>query len=132
MYDTAGAGEPVSGSGSPATAHATALTWIRLAPSSALTVGEAVQVDVDGDLVALFHTLDGMHAVSGFCLHAGGPLAEGEVSAGVVTCPWHSWRYDLRTGQRIDRPGGRLATYPVRVSDGSIWLALPGRKGNPQ
>ncbi len=36
-----------------------------------------------------------------FCPHLEGPLFEGSVGSGAVTCPWHCWRYDLRSGVRL-------------------------------
>ncbi len=36
-----------------------------------------------------------------FCPHLEGPLFEGTLSGATVTCPWHQWRFDLRSGQRI-------------------------------
>lgn len=96
--------------------------WFRLAPLSALPRGQAVQVDLDGRTVALFHTEDGLRAVGGICPHAGGPLSDGDVDGGTVTCPWHRWRYDLRTGERRDRRGQPVDVHPTRVVDDWIWL----------
>ncbi len=36
-----------------------------------------------------------------FCPHLEGPLFEGTLAGATVTCPWHQWRFDLRSGQRI-------------------------------
>ena len=99
--------------------------WLRLAPLAALRPGEAVEVHVDGELIALFHTSDGLRAVSGTCPHAGGPLADGDFDEAAVTCPWHRWSYDLRTGERRDRKGQPLDVHQTRVIDDWIWLAAP-------
>lgn len=45
--------------------------------------------------------------VQAFCPHMDGPLFEGTVSGGAIICPWHLWRYDLRSGKRTD-PAGLL------------------------
>jgi nitrite reductase/ring-hydroxylating ferredoxin subunit len=47
---------------------------------------------VEGDLLC----------VQAFCPHMDGPLFQGTLSGTSVTCPWHAWRYDLRTCKRID------------------------------
>ncbi len=39
--------------------------------------------------------------IQAFCPHLEGPLFEGSVADGAVTCPWHTWRFDLRSGRRI-------------------------------
>lgn len=80
--------------------------------------GLAVAVfDLDGDLVALDDR----------CLHRGGSLSAGYVRGGVVTCPEHWWRYDLRTGGRLGAPEMHLRRYPVeRIDDDTILIGFPG------
>jgi nitrite reductase (NADH) small subunit len=103
---------------------------VRLAPASALPPGQQVEVDVDGEIVALFRTGDAeLYAVAGECLHMAGRLAEGPVADCVVTCPLHQWRYDLRTGRRVDRVGSFLQTYDAWIDDG--WIMLGGARPTP-
>ena len=79
-----------------------------------------------GTLPVLIAMVDGQpRAVSDACLHKGVSLAGGLCRDGVVTCPSHWWRYDLRDGQLEGSPGVHLATYPCRVVDGTIEVALP-------
>jgi nitrite reductase/ring-hydroxylating ferredoxin subunit len=66
-----------------------------------LPAGQSRQVTVKGRWVALFN-LDGtFHAIDGICLHRGGPLAEGQLTKCVVTCPWHGWQFDVTTGALV-------------------------------
>jgi len=64
------------------------------------------QAYVDGRLPARRReiTLDGVRcAFATTCPHLGGPLDDAAVDAtGVVTCPWHGYRFDVRTGRRVD------------------------------
>src|SRR5215813_1562579 len=99
--------------------------WVRLAPESALARGRSVCVEVDGDLVAVFHTASGYYGLADACLHMGGPLSEGELEPAAVTCPWHGWRYSLSSGERVDRRGQTTMAYPVEVRDGWLWLGPP-------
>jgi nitrite reductase/ring-hydroxylating ferredoxin subunit len=46
--------------------------------------------------------------VQAFCPHLEGPLFQGTLAAGTVVCPWHFWRFDLRSGQRVGPFGTRL------------------------
>ncbi len=64
-------------------------------------------VEVDGALLA--------HAAT--CPHALGPLDDGEIESGLVRCPWHGYRFDLRSGACRDRPGLRLPRAPRVVVD---------------
>lgn len=103
--------------------------WIRLAPAHQLPPGHAACADVDGRAIAIFHTGEGFCAVDNDCLHMSGPLCEGAVDGTVVTCPWHGWRYDLRTGERVDHRGSSLPVHAVEVQGGWIVLADPARVG---
>ena len=69
-----------------------------------------------------------------FCPHLEGPLFQGTLSGATITCPWHQWRYDLRTGRRLDAarpPFGRDAR-PIRVfsvertASGTLLVRPPG------
>jgi nitrite reductase/ring-hydroxylating ferredoxin subunit len=106
----------------------TGASWLRIAPAAELPDGSAARLDLDGEPIAIFRDADELFALDAECLHMGGPLEEGEVEAGVVVCPWHGWRYDLCSGERLDRVGSPLRTFSVRVRDG--WIELnpkPGR-----
>ena len=81
-------------------------------------------------------------AVSNVCRHQFGKLGRGRVTGGCLECPWHRARYDVRSGEMIEGPKGRvfgfkpysstvravangalrLKTHPVTVRDGAIWL----------
>ncbi|MGH8971620.1 MAG: Rieske (2Fe-2S) protein [Acidimicrobiia bacterium] len=98
-----------------------AVTAVEAMPEGAVVArwagptGEVAVFNVDGELCA----------VDGACPHRGGPLADGMVRDGVVTCPRHWFRFDLRTGEHVGDPGLRLRRYPVRVVDGVVEVLLP-------
>ncbi len=74
--------------------------------------------------IALFSTPDGVFACNNWCPHEGYPLREGTLSQGcVLTCNWHNWKFDLKTGANLDRGEG-LRTYPVQLRDGGVWLDM--------
>jgi len=56
----------------------------------------------------------------------GNPIDDGAVSGGSVTCPWHGWRYDLRTGDLLTMFGRRpgLRAYPVEVKDDQVLVEV--------
>jgi nitrite reductase (NADH) small subunit len=79
----------------------------------------------DGRSYAVF-TVDGeLHVTDGACPHNGGPLAEGLVRDGVVTCPWHWYSYELATGRCRTAAGYELRRYPVVLVDGRPHAAIP-------
>jgi len=72
--------------------------------------------DVDGEL----------QVTAAACPHQGGPLARGMVRDGVVTCPWHWYRFELDSGQCLTATGYRLRKYPVISRGGRSYAELPG------
>jgi nitrite reductase/ring-hydroxylating ferredoxin subunit len=71
-------------------------------------------VELEGELV--------VHATR--CPHWLGPLDRAPVEGGVVTCPWHGWRFDVRTGLRVDGRPGRLARPPRIELDAASGVRL--------
>lgn len=85
-----------------------------------LPTGEGRVVEIDGREVALFNVDGAIYAVENTCCHRGGPLGEGELDGSTVTCPWHLWQFDVKTGECQNSPGDRVRTYDVVVEDGVI------------
>ncbi len=93
-----------------------------VAKLSAIASGSSCQVEIDGERVAL-HNVDGeIFATSGSCPHQGGPLAEGDIEAGILTCPWHGWRFDIKTGECLTAPGERIACHKVKAEGDDIYV----------
>jgi nitrite reductase/ring-hydroxylating ferredoxin subunit len=77
---------------------------------------------VAGRVVAVFRLGDDVVAIDGICPHAGGPLAQGMVAHDLVTCPWHGWQYDLRSGQHRLNPRICVETFRATVEDGKVYV----------
>jgi nitrite reductase/ring-hydroxylating ferredoxin subunit len=97
------------------------------------TVSEMAESTVKAIVVhdkpmALARVAGQFYAINGVCPHRGGPLAEGALNGCVLTCPWHGWTFDVRTGLP-DHPGGHtVSAYEVRVEGEDIlvgWLKRP-------
>lgn len=102
--------------------------WVAVAPVERLPPGATLSAPAGDAEVAVFNVDGELRAVEGRCLHRGGRLADGLVADGVVTCPLHWWRYDLRTGERLGAPELRLSCYPVRVSAGRVEVLVPAAR----
>lgn len=88
--------------------------------------GETLRVDVDGTIVTVVRIEGAVYAFQEFCTHRQGPLSEGKFEGCEVICPWHSSRFDVRTGAVTGGPAKiDLRTFRVDVRDGRIWLHPP-------
>ncbi|UOM33246.1 nitrite reductase small subunit NirD [Acuticoccus sp. I52.16.1] len=86
-------------------------------------------VTTPGGRIGVFRTADDqIFAIDNRCPHKGGPLSEGIVHGTSVTCPLHSTVISLATGQVEGPDGGGVATIPVEVVDGEIFLRLAVRE----
>ena len=78
----------------------------------------------DGN-IALFRTSeDHVFAVLDRCPHKGGPLSQGIVFGERVACPLHNWSIELGSGQAVAPDTGCARTFPVRVEQGVVYVAL--------
>jgi nitrite reductase (NADH) small subunit len=78
-----------------------------------------------GRSFAVFVAGDSLVVTDGACPHNGGPLAEGLVRDGVVTCPWHWYAYELATGRCRTAAGYELRRYPVEEVEGRLYASIP-------
>jgi nitrite reductase/ring-hydroxylating ferredoxin subunit len=74
--------------------------------------------------VALARIGDDFYALTNECAHLKGPIGEGRLEDCVVSCPWHGWQYDVRTGKNEFDLAIEIATYEVRVEDGDVQIAV--------
>src|SRR5262247_2946244 len=99
-----------------------AMTWISAVPVEKLRRDGKLVAKLGGKQIALFAAGDAILACNNRCPHEGYPLREGTLDGGcVLTCNWHGWKFDLRTGDNLLR-GDRLRTYPTRIADGAVWV----------
>ena len=103
-------------------------TWTPVLAEAQLEDGATRKVEVAGRAVLLYREGARVFAMENTCTHAGGPLDEGEVRGGVVTCPWHGSQFRLADGSVCRGP----ATYPqlrlqARVQKGQV--EVRGRQG---
>lgn len=87
----------------------------------------------EGERIAVFRQGREVYAISNVCRHQGGPLGEGRIVDGCVTCPWHGFQYRLEDGRAPEPFTERLATYPTRIREGRVEVrATPDAPGTRQ
>ena len=111
--------------------------FVKVAALSELPPGAMRAVEVKGRRVLLVN-LDGeVHALDAHCPHRTGPLDEGDLWNGTIECPWHHYRYDVRTGENLypknvypaelthlKRELRPVRHYPVRMEGDQIWVEI--------
>ena len=87
---------------------------------------------VNGTIIAVYFVDGDYSAINDFCPHMGASLADGHVEEGEVTCPWHAWRFSVKDGSWCDNPNVKTDSYPVRILDGEVQVAVPEKRETPQ
>jgi nitrite reductase/ring-hydroxylating ferredoxin subunit len=95
--------------------------WTPAIAEAELAEGSTTCADVAGVPVLIARQGGRLHALANRCNHRGGPLHEGELGDGCVTCPWHGSRFALEDGA-VDRgpASSPQPVYATRVRDGRI------------
>jgi nitrite reductase (NADH) small subunit len=105
------------------------MSWVQITTTEQIPLREGRCVDLgSGREIALFNLGDKICAIDNACPHKNGPLADGIVGGTTVTCPLHNWRISLESGAVLkpgEGEGMRVATYPVEVRAGVVWIDLP-------
>lgn len=85
--------------------------------------------DTPAGPVAVFRVAGRLHAIADRCPHAGAALSAGEADDGVLTCPGHGSRFDIRTGERLRGPADTdVAVFSLAETGGQICLLLRGQE----
>jgi methionine sulfoxide reductase heme-binding subunit len=110
--------------------------WLDAGALDALPVDRArALVGPSGERIALIRSKGAVSALHGVCAHQGGPLDEGRVIDGCLTCPWHGWQYRPSDGCSPPPFTEQLPTYRVRLVGGRVLVdpraAEPGHAPAP-
>lgn len=98
--------------------------FVRVAGSGDVTPGSGIVAEVKGQSIAVFNVDGTFYAIDNTCAHRGGPLGEGEVEEHTVTCPWHAWQYNIKTGTSLNNPSISVKTYQVKVEGSDVKVLL--------
>jgi 3-phenylpropionate/trans-cinnamate dioxygenase ferredoxin component len=108
------------------------MEFVKTARIADIPPGSVLRVEHGGDAI-LVANLDGsLYAISDTCTHRGGTLSQGTIKDGIVTCPRHGSRFDVRTGKNMLGPKVLLVrgktddvkSYPVKVEGDDILVGV--------
>jgi nitrite reductase (NADH) small subunit len=101
--------------------------WVRIGELNDIPVRGSRKLNIGPTRIAIFRTSDDqIYALEDACPHKKGPLSEGIVHDGCVTCPLHNWVISLENGQAQGADEGVTKTFPIKVQDQSILINLSG------
>lgn len=120
--------------------------WVKIADTADMVPGTGFEGEIDGETISLFE-IDGTYHALGACTHEQGPLSQGIINDGTVSCPWHGATFDIRTGACLQGPiacrvDGSVhsrdsiemaehlpacATYEVNVDNGRVYIKVKAK-----
>ena len=100
----------------------TQASFVRAGSLAQIPEGKSMTVNIEGHVIALFHTAEGIFAVDNRCPHMGFPLDRGTVKDCILTCHWHHARFDLHSGGAFDQWADDVRAFPVKVADGEVFV----------
>ena len=110
------------------------MAFVKLAQTSEVAPGGMKKVVHDGQEILLANVGGTLYAIRERCTHMGGHLSQGTLRDGIVTCPRHGSRFDVRTGQAVNGPTilflqldtKDIRTYPVRIEGDDVLVEVGG------
>jgi methionine sulfoxide reductase heme-binding subunit len=90
--------------------------------SNELEEGRAKIFCIDEERIAVYRHENKVYAIHNVCKHQGGPLGEGKIIDGCITCPWHGYQYLPQNGQSPPPFKEQVSTYDLRAIAGELWL----------
>ena len=111
--------------------------FVKVAAVSEIPPGSLRAVEANGRRLLLVNADGDIHALDARCPHRGGPLEQGELWEGMIECPWHHYRYDVRTGKNLypcnvypsdlallQRDLRPVRRYTVQIIEDQIWVEV--------
>lgn len=122
-----------AGSGARRAAAAEA-GWLEVGPAAEIADSHALVIaPPGGERIAVFRSGNAIAAVSNVCRHQGGPLGEGRIVDGCITCPWHGFQYRMEDGRAPAPFTEKIATYRTKIERGIVYVhPTPNPPGTPQ
>ncbi len=96
--------------------------WVFVGKVEEIASDRAKMVNVNGERIAVFKYDGKLSAVHNVCKHQQGPLGEGKIVDGCITCPWHGYQYQPHDGCSLAPFTEKLATYALKVLGNKVWV----------
>lgn len=118
---------------------------VRIKPAAEFEEGERQIIEVGGTSIGVIKNNGEYYAIQNQCAHSGGPLCKGQIRPQLIgefvgsgeriekslsedspriSCPWHGWSYDLKSGEHLGQSDISIPTYEVKVVDGVVFVEV--------
>lgn len=101
------------------------MPFLKVGTLAQLPPDSVMEVMVGDQPYAVCHAGGAIRALSGVCIHRGGPLGQGQIHDGFVVCPYHLWEFDCTTGEYDYDATKRVPTFEVKVEGEDIYIQVP-------
>ena len=98
--------------------------YIKVLKCDDLEIGKSAIIEVGDKEIALFNYKGDYYAIDNVCPHRGAPLGEGRIEEGILICPNHEWRFELKSGWCPQNPELSTEVYPIKVHEDKIYVRL--------
>ncbi|GMN05799.1 hypothetical protein MTsPCn5_11880 [Croceitalea sp. MTPC5] len=96
--------------------------WLEVCTTGEIEESRAKIFTVEGERIAVFKNEGKLSAIHNVCKHQGGPLGEGKIVDGCITCPWHGYQYLPHNGQSPPPFTEKVKTYQLKVVNGFVYV----------
>ncbi len=96
--------------------------WLKVCDVTGIEENRAKIFTVKNERVAVFKYGQKLSAIHNVCKHQGGPLGEGKIIDGCITCPWHGYQYLPHNGQSPPPFTEKVATYKVKLIESIVYI----------
>ncbi|MEO1011704.1 MAG: Rieske 2Fe-2S domain-containing protein [Bacteroidota bacterium] len=96
--------------------------WLQVCNPIEIDESRAKIFTVSGERIAIFKNQGKLSAIHNVCKHQGGPLGEGKIVNGCITCPWHGYQYLPHNGQSPPPFTEKVKTYELKILDGMVYI----------
>jgi len=97
-------------------------SYVRACNLDEIKNNRARLICLGNERIAIFRYGNRLSAVSNVCKHQNGPLGEGRIIDGCITCPWHGYQYLPHNGCSPPPFKEKVATFDVRVVNNEVWV----------
>ena len=98
--------------------------FIKVAEKSDIPVGQGRPFDIQDRCVAIFNCDGEFYAIDNICPHRQGSLGEGALFGDVVSCPFHGWEFNVKTGNCEMIPGESVERFDLKVEGEYLLVKL--------